>query len=168
LLAFFIANKFAGIFVATSVLVVAVLIALAIGWMVERKLATATLVTGIAGVVFGGLTLALHDERYIKIKVTLVHLSLGLLLLIGLAFGKPLLKPVLGSALQIDDAGWRKLTLRWGLFFFALAGLNELVWRNASTDTWVTFKVFGVIALSVVFLLLQKPLLDKHAIQASE
>ena len=168
LLLFFVANAKFGIFVATAVLVAAVVAALAVTWVVERRLAVAALVTGAMAVVFGGLTLALHDERYIKVKVTCVYVTLAALLLGGLAFGRPLLKPVLGSALPLTDEGWRKLTLRWGLFFLALAGLNELVWRNVSTDTWVTFKVFGVVGLSFVFLLAQKSLIERHAIKPSE
>lgn len=168
LLVFFAVNAKFGIFAATGALVVAVVVALAVTWAVERRLAVAALVTGAMAVVFGGLTLALHDERYIKIKVTCVYVTLGAVLLGGLAFKKSLLAPVLGAALQMTDEGWRKLTLRWGLFFLALAGLNELVWRNVSTDTWVTFKVFGVVVLSFVFLLAQKPLIERHALKPGE
>lgn len=168
LLAFFAANLAFGIFVATGVLIGGIVVALAVSWFVERRIAVATLVINGMAIVFGGLTLALRDERYIKIKVTCVHALLGTTLLVGLAFGKPLLKHVLGTALPLTEEGWRKLTLRWALFFYALAGLNEIVWRNLSTNGWATFKVFGVLGLSFVFFLAQKPLLERHATKPME
>ena len=120
-------------------------------------------VTAIVVVVFGGLTLVLHDETFIKLKPTIIYVLFGGVLLGGLAFGKPLLGLVFDSVFHLTDEGWRKLTLRWALFFFALAVLNEIVWRTQTTDTWVSFKVFGVVPLTFVFAALQYPLLQKYA-----
>lgn len=168
LLAFFAANLLFGILVATGVLVAAVVIALALTWWFERKIAVATLVINGMAIGFGLLTLALRDPRYIKIKVTCVHALLGTTLLVGLAFGKPLLKHVLGAAMPLSERGWRALSLRWAFFFYALAGLNELVWRNVSDRWWGTFKVFGVVGLSLLFLLSQKSLIERHTIKPTE
>ncbi len=93
--------------------------------------------------VFGGLTLWLQDDLFIKMKPTIVNSLFGMALLGGLAFGKPLLPYVLDSVFQLTQEGWRQLTLRWGLFFFLLAAINEVVWRMFSTDFWVAFKVWG-------------------------
>jgi intracellular septation protein len=113
-------------------------------------------------VVFGGLTLALQNEIFIKLKPTIVNTMFGLILLGGLYFRKPLLAIVLDSMFELTDEGWRKLTLRWALFFFALAALNEIVWRTQTTDFWVSFKVFGIMPLTILFALSQTPLLLRH------
>ena len=142
----------------------AVLAALAVGYVKTRHLPTMPLVTAIVVVVFGGLTLFLQDEQFIKLKPTIIYVLFGAVLLGGLAFGKALLGMVLDSVFKLTDEGWRKLTLRWGLFFLALAVLNEIVWRTQSTDFWVTFKVFGVVPLTFIFVALQYPLLTKYAV----
>ena len=111
----------------------------------------------------GSLTLLLHDEHFIKLKPTIIYVLFGAVLLSGLALGKPLLETVFDSVFHLTEEGWRKLTLRWALFFFALAVLNEIVWRSQSTDVWVSFKVFGVVPLTFVFAALQYPLLTKYA-----
>jgi intracellular septation protein len=153
----------AGIFAATAVFIPAVLIALAIGYAKTRHLPVMPLVTAVVVVVFGGLTLALQNETFIKLKPTIIYVLFGAVLLGGLAFGKPLLGMVFDSVFHLTDEGWCKLTLRWGLFFLALAVLNEIVWRTQSTDFWVAFKVFGVLPLTFVFAALQYPLLTRHA-----
>ncbi len=109
------------------------------------------LVTGVFVMVFGGLTLYLADDLFIKLKPTIVNCIFGSILLGGLAFKVPLLKPLLGDAFPLDDEGWVKMTFRWGLFFFFLAVVNEVVWRNFSTDAWVDFKVFGIMPLTMLF-----------------
>ena len=121
----------------------------------------------MAVVFFGALTFVFHDELFIKLKPTIVNTIFGTALLVGLAMGKPLLPVVLDSVLRLTDAGWRTLTLRWGLFFFLLAGLNELVWRTQTTDFWVSFKVFGTMPITIVFALAQVPLILKHEIKSS-
>jgi intracellular septation protein len=115
-------------------------------------------------VVFGGLTLFLQNEIFIKLKPTIVNTLFGLVLLGGLYFRKPLLQIVLDSMFELTEEGWRKLTLRWALFFFALAVLNEIVWRTQTTDFWVSFKVFGIMPLTIAFALAQTPLLLRYEV----
>jgi intracellular septation protein len=171
LVLFFLANAYAGrfgfgedrrIYVATALFIGATLVALAVHYALLRKLPIMPLVSGVVVVVFGGLTLALQDETFIKLKPTIVNTLFGLILLGGLWFRKPLLRIVLDSMFELTDEGWRKLTFRWALFFFVLAILNEVVWRTQSTDTWVTFKVFGIMPLTLVFALAQTPLLMRY------
>jgi intracellular septation protein len=165
LIAFFMANWFGGIFWATGVFMAATAISLAASWLLTRKLAVAPLITAGFVAVFGALTLWLHDDTFIKVKVTLINVLFGALLIGGLAFRQLLLKIVMGEAIRMDDEGWRKLTLRWGIFFFFLAILNEIVWRTQATDTWVNFKVFGLLPLTLVFALAQAPLMTRHMIE---
>ena len=160
---FFFANSRYGIFTATATFMVAVLAALAASYALTRTLPIMPVVTAIIVVVFGGLTLILHDATFIKVKPTIIYALFGAVLLGGLYFNKPLLGIVFDQLFHLTDEGWRKLTWRWALFFLALAVLNELVWRNASTDAWVKFKVFGVMPLTFVFAALQTPLLKKYA-----
>ena len=157
------AGPHAGIFTATTIFIPAVLIALAIGYVKTRHLPVMPVVTAIVVVVFGGATLILQNDQFIKLKPTIIYVLFGSVLLGGLAFGKPLLGVVFDSVFNLTEEGWRKLTLRWALFFFALAVLNEIVWRTQSTDVWVSFKVFGVVPLTFLFGALQYPLLTKYA-----
>jgi intracellular septation protein len=152
-----------GIFVATAVFMVAIVLALAISYALTRHLPMMPLVTAVIVLVFGSLTLVLHDELFIKLKPTIIYLLFGVVLLGGLAFGKSLLGVVFDSVFHLTAEGWRKLTLRWALFFFVLAILNEIVWRTQTTDVWVSFKVFGVVPLTFLFGALQYPLLTKYA-----
>jgi len=175
LVLFFLANAYADrfgvpqdrrIFAATGLFVAATLVALAVHYTLVRRLPIMPLVSGVVVVVFGGLTLALNDELFIKLKPTIVNTLFGLVLLGGLAFGRPLLALVLDSMLTLTEEGWRKLTLRWGVFFLVLAVLNEVVWRTQSTDFWVSFKVFGIMPLTLLFALAQTPLLVRHEARA--
>jgi intracellular septation protein len=167
LIAFFIANARGGIFWGTGIFMAATAVALALSWTLTRRLAMVPLIGAVFVAVFGGLTLWLQNDTFIKVKVTLVNLLFGSILLTGLYFGKQFLKLVLGEALKMDDEGWRILTLRWGLFFFALAALNEAIWRSVSTDLWVNFKVFGILPLTLLFALSQAPLMNRHMIGES-
>ena len=161
-------GEHAGIFTATGVFIPAVLIALAVGYALTRHLPVMPLVTAIVVVVFGSLTLVLQNETFIKLKPTIIYLLFGFVLLGGLAVGKPLLGMVFDFVFRLTDEGWRKLTLRWALFFVALAILNEIVWRTQSTDVWVTFKVFGVVPLTFLFAALQYPLMTRCAVEDRE
>jgi len=152
----------AGLMVATGVLIAATFAVLALSLVLAGRVPWLPLVTAAVVGVFGGLTLWLNDDTYIKMKPTVVQGLFSALLLGGLAVGRPLLKPVLGATWHMDNAGWRLLSLRFAIFFAAMAGLNEAVWRTQSTDVWVTFKVFGLIGLTLLFSLAQAPLMMRH------
>jgi intracellular septation protein len=163
LLVFFAANSRFGIFTATGAFMAAIVLALAVAYALTRHLPIMPLVTAVVVVVFGTLTLVLHDELFIKVKPTIIYVLFGGVLLVGLAFGKSLLGLVFDSVFHLTEEGWRKLTVRWALFFLALALVNEIVWRTQTTDVWVSFKVFGVVPLTFLFAALQYPLLTRHA-----
>ena len=163
LVLFFAANSRYGIFVATATFMAAIVVALAVSYALTRHLPIMLLVTAFIVLVFGGLTLVLQDELFIKLKPTIIYVLFGSVLMGGLALGKPLLGMLFDSVFHLTDEGWRKLTWRWAIFFFALAVLNEIVWRTQTTDVWVTFKVFGVVPLTFIFGALQFPLLTKYA-----
>ncbi len=168
LVLFFFTNYKFGIFPATGVLMVAVLVTLAISYYLTRHLPVMPVVTAVFVLIFGGLTFLFHDELFIKLKPTIVNCLFGTALLGALAMGKSLLPVLLDSVLQLTEDGWRKLTLRWGLFFFALAAINEIVWRNFSTDVWVNFKVWGVMPLTILFALSQVPLILKYELKKDD
>ncbi len=161
-------GKTHGLYPATAALMVATVAALVVSRRLMHRLPIMPLVSGVVVLVFGSLTLILQDELFIKLKPTIVNSLFGTALIGGLAFGKPLLGVVFDSVFDLDDEGWRKLTLRWGLFFFVLAALNEVVWRNFPTDTWVTFKVFGIMPITFLFALAQVPLIQRHAIETDD
>jgi intracellular septation protein len=165
LLIFFAGFKYLGIFGATAAFMAAVLLALAVGWLVEKKLSPMPLVTAVLVMIFGGLTLYLKNDIFIKMKPTVLYAFFGVTLIGGLAFKRLFIKYVFAQAFELDETGWRQLTWRWGLFFLALAVLNEAVWRNASTASWVAFKVWGIIPLIFLFALAQTPFLMKHHIE---
>lgn len=162
LLIFFAAFKYLGIFPATAAFMVAVLVALAIGYVLEKKLSPMPIFTAVLVVIFGGLTLYLQNDLFIKMKPSVLYAFFGALLLGGLRFNRLFIKYVFGQAFELTEAGWIKLTVRWGIFFLALAALNEAVWRTTSTETWVAFKVWGIIPLLFLFALAQTPLVMKH------
>jgi intracellular septation protein len=152
------------IFIATGLFMVATAIALAVSWLLTRTLPIMPLVSGVVVFVFGGLTLWLQDDVFIKMKPTIINTLFGAVLLGGLWFGKSLLGYVFDSAFSLDAEGWRKLTLRWGLFFLFLAIVNEIVWRSFSTDAWVAFKVWGIMPITLVFTFSQMPLIMRHSL----
>jgi intracellular septation protein len=163
LVLFFLANSRFGIFAATGAFMVAVVAALLVSYTMTRQWPIMPVVTAIVVVVFGGLTLALHDETFIKLKPTIIYVLFGGILLGGYILEKPFLAILFDSMFHLTPEGWRKLTLRWALFFFALAVLNEAIWRTQSTDFWVNFKLFGFVPITFVFAALQYPLLMRYA-----
>ena len=156
------------IFLATLVFMVAMAVSLAVSLLWLRHVPVMPLVSGAMVLLFGGLTLYFADDTFIKIKPTAVNLLFGSSLLIGAMLGKPLLKIVLDQMLVLDDAGWHQLSLRWGYFFFVLAGLNELVWRTQSDAVWINFKVFGIMPLTLLFAVSQTPLITRHQIEETD
>jgi intracellular septation protein len=165
LILFFAANARFGIYAATASFMVAIVVALGVSYTLTRHLPVMPLVTAILVLIFGGLTLVLHDELFIKVKPTIIYLLFAGALLGGLAFRKPLLGMVFDSVFNLTEEGWRKLTLRWAVFFLVLAVLNEIVWRTQTTDFWVSFKLFGVVPLTMLFGALQVPLLNKYEVK---
>jgi len=163
LVLFFALNAKLGIFAATGGFMAAVLIALGVSYAMTRHVAIMPLVTAVIVLIFGSLTLILHNDTFIKVKPTIIYVLFGGTLLAGLAFGKSFIGVLFDSVFDLTEEGWRKLTWRWGLFFLALAVLNEIVWRNFATDFWVSFKLFGVVPLTFLFGALQYPLLTKYA-----
>lgn len=153
------------IFVATGLFMAATAIALIASWLLLRTLPIMPMVSGVVVFIFGALTLYLQDDVFIKMKPTIVNTLFGGVLLGGLYFGRSLLGYVFDSAFRLDAEGWRKLTFRWGLFFLFLALANEVVWRNFSTDFWVTFKVWGIMPITLLFTFSQMPLILHHSIE---
>ena len=168
LVLFFAANGRFGIFTATAAFMVAVLIALAVSYVMTRHIAIMPVVTAVIVLVFGGMTLVLHDEQFIKLKPTIIYVLFGGTLLAGLALDKPFLSILFDQMFHLSEEGWRKLTWRWVLFFFALAIANEIVWRTQTTDFWVSFKLFGVVPLTFLFGALQMPLINKYSVERKE
>jgi intracellular septation protein len=152
------------LFVATALFMAATIISLVISKIVLRHLPIMPFVSGIVVLVFGSLSIYLQDETFIKMKPTIINALFGFTLLGGLLFGKSLLGYVFNAAFQLDAEGWRKLTARWGVFFLFLAVLNEIVWRNFTDDTWVAFKVWGTMPITILFTLAQMPLIMKHTV----
>jgi len=165
LLLFFAVDQLADIFLATAVLMVAVAAAFAVSWKMTRKIPILPSATLVFVLIFGGLTLLLGDEEFIKIEVTLTNALCGLFLLAGLVMGKSLLKIAFGDVTDLDDPGWHKLTLRMGLFLIAIAAVNEVVRRSVETDLWVMFRVYGILLLTALFFVSQIPLIKRHLIE---
>ena len=162
LVIFFVAYFGWGLIPATGALMAATLAALVASWLVRRTIPMMAVVTAVIVGVFGGLTLWLNDETFIKIKPTIVQALFAVILLGGLLFKKPMLKYVLGKVWPIDDAGFHKLSFRFGIFFAVMAVLNEIVWRTQDTDTWVLFKVWGLMGLTFVFAMTQIKVFETH------
>lgn len=165
LVAFFAANWLGGIFWGTGVFMAATAVSLAVSWALTRKIAMVPLVSAVFVAVFGALTLWLHSDLFIKVKVTLINALFGAVLLGGAAMGRSYLKLIMGEAVKLQEKAWLTLSVRWGVFFLALAALNEIVWRNFPTDQWVNFKVFGLLPITLVFALANAPYMAKHAIE---
>ena len=168
LLIFFAANAVSGIFTATAVFMAAITLSIALGIAIERKVSPIPLLTFALVLIFGGLTLWLSNEIFIKIKPTILYTMFAAVLVGGLGFNRLFIKYLLGQTLQLADPAWRVLTWRWSVFFLALAIMNEFVWRNTSTDTWVAFKVWGVFPMTLLFALSQTPFIARHQIEGDK
>jgi intracellular septation protein len=166
LVVFFVVNARAGIFWGTGVFMGATVLSLIVSRILFGRIPVMPLVTGVCVMVFGGLTLWLQDDHFIKIKPTIVNALFAGALFFGLLAGQSLLRVIFGEVFRLTDEGWRKLTLRWAFFFTFLAVLNEVVWRSCSTDTWVSFKVFGVMPLTMAFAVAQVGLLRQYELPA--
>jgi intracellular septation protein len=166
LILFFFANSYGGIFFATAAFMLAIMAALAIQYVLIRRVPVVPLVTAAIVLVFGALTLWLQNETFIKVKPTIIYSMFAAILFVGLLTGRPLFALVLDGAFHLTDEGWKKLTWRWAFFFLALAVLNEIVWRTVSTDTWVAFKTFGFLPLTLIFALAQTPVFVRYAAKA--
>lgn len=159
------ARRFApadAIFIGTGAFMAATLAALAYALVVQKRLPPMLLITAVIVLVFGGLTLWLHNQIFVYLKPTIINLLLAAAIFGGLAVGRNPLKLLLGEALTLPEPIWRTLALRFGCFYVFLAALNEVIWRNFSEAFWVNFKVLGVIPLSIAFMLLNAPLLARH------
>tara|TARA_B100001121_G_scaffold294626_1_gene298284 strand:- start:2087 stop:2641 length:555 start_codon:yes stop_codon:yes gene_type:complete len=151
--------------IAIPPLIIATLIALIIVWFFEKKIPPMPLMSGILITFFGGLTLYFNDPIFIYIKPTIINIMFGLALFFGKYFtNEPILKKILGKSIQLTNLGWEILNKRWMFFFFALALLNELVWRTQSEEFWVNFKVWGMLPITLIFTAFQIGLLNKHKI----
>jgi intracellular septation protein len=149
------------IFIATAIFMVATVLSIGVAWAKERRIPPMLAVTLVIVVVFGGLTLYLRDPIFIKIKPTIINCLWAFAIFGGLAVGRNIWKLLFGVAFTLTDESWKALAVRWGLFFLFLAGLNEFIWRTFSEAFWANFKFWGVLPITVLFALLQLPLLMK-------
>ena len=165
---YFAVYRLYGLLPATATMMVTVLVTLGVSWTMLRRLPVMPLVTAAIVLVFGGAALITGDKTFAKVKLTVLYATFSAALFYGLAFGKPILKVVFDEALHLNEAGWRSLTWRWALFFAALAVANELVWRNVEEATWVNFKTFGIMPLTLLFAMAQTPLITRTMIEEAQ
>ncbi|MFZ8865061.1 MAG: septation protein IspZ [Rickettsiales bacterium] len=165
LLLFFITYSFTDIITATVVLAISSIIAFLVILAYSKKVTFMPLFSAIIIGFFGFLTWYLQNPIFIKIKPTILNFSFGLIFLISYFLKKPLVKLLLQQALKMEEHYWLVMTYRWGLFFIFLAILNEFIWRNFSEDFWVSFKVFGMMPITLIFTLAQMPFIIRHQIK---
>jgi|TARA_Y100000310_G_C20563734_1_gene754409 intracellular septation protein len=165
LILFFIANAKYGIIVATKIFVITTIIALVVSYLHLKKVSTPLLITSFLVLIFGGLTIFFKDATFIKLKPTIVYFLFSSFLLLGLMLKKNFLKIYLSNLIKLNEVGWNILTKRWAIFFLTMAILNEIIWRNFSTDFWVSFKVFGFLPITIIFMILQNNLMKKYSIK---
>ena len=166
LVVFFATNYMTGDFMlAVGVLVAATVVALAAGWLLERRISMMALFGCVAVAFFGGLSLYFDNELFIKIKPTVLTVLLAAVIAGGRLLGRNPLGLLMGTQLRMRDAGWRALSWLWVAMFLTTALANEIAWRSLSTDDWVTFKVFGITAISLLFAVLSVPVMTKHQIE---
>ncbi len=160
---FFYYNNDKSLKIAIPPFIIATLIALAVIWFLEKKIPMIPLIGGILILLFGGLTIYFDNPVFIYIKPTIINILFGLGLLFGKFFSDdPILKKMLGKSIQLTDDGWKILNLRWVYFFFALALLNEIIWRTQSEEFWVNFKVWGILPLTIIFTAFQVSIINKY------
>jgi intracellular septation protein len=165
LIVFFVANAKFNLFVATGAFMVAIVAAMIASYVVVRHVPMMAIVTAVIVLVFGTLTLVLHDETFIKIKPTIIYGLFAAILGGGLLFGRSFIAILFNQMFNLTPKGWRILTMRWALFFLAMAVLNEIIWRTQSTDFWVTFKAFGAVPLTMVFAISQMPVIKRYHVE---
>jgi len=168
LLVFFIGNSQFGIFPATGMFMVAMLLSMTASYVVAKRISPMLLVSGVVVLTFGGLTLWLADELFIKLKPTIVNSIFASVLFVGVLTDRLYIKFLFDNAFHLPDFAWKTLTWRWIVFFIFLAGLNEYIWRNYSTDFWVWFKLWGVVPISTLYGIAQMPYIMKHQLKDSE
>ncbi len=165
LIVFFVANAKFNLFVATGAFMVAIVAAMIASYAVVRHVPMMAIVTAVIVLVFGTLTLVLHDETFIKVKPTIIYGLFGAILGGGLLFGRSFIAILFDQVFNLTPKGWRILTMRWALFFLAMAVLNEVIWRTQSTDFWVAFKAFGAVPLTMVFAISQMPVIKRYHLE---
>jgi intracellular septation protein len=165
LLVFFVANAKFNLFVATGAFMVAIVAAMITSYVVVRHIPIMAIVTAVIVLVFGTLTLVLHDETFIKVKPTIIYGLFAAILGGGLLFGRSFIAILFNQMFNLTPKGWRILTMRWALFFLGMAVLNEVIWRTQSTDFWVAFKAFGAVPLTMVFAISQMPVVKRYHLE---
>jgi intracellular septation protein len=166
LVVFFAANYMTGDFMlAVKILVGTTVIALAAGWMLERRVSMMALVGCVAVAFFGGLSVYFENDLFIKIKPTVLTCLLAAVIAGGRLLGRNPLGAIMGSQIRMDDAGWRAISWVWVAMFLSTALANEIAWRSLSTDDWVTFKVFGITGISLIFTVISVPIMTRHQIE---
>jgi intracellular septation protein len=165
LIVFFVANAKFNLFVATGAFMVAIVAAMIASYVVVRHVPMMAIVTAVIVLVFGTLTLVLHDETFIKVKPTIIYSLFAAILGGGLLFGRSFIAILFDQMFNLTPKGWRILTMRWALFFLGMAVLNEIVWRTQSTDFWVAFKAFGAIPITMIFAMTQMPVVKRYHLE---
>ena len=165
LIVFFVANAKFNLFVATGAFMVAIVAAMIASYVVVRHVPVMAIVTAVIVLVFGTLTLVLHDETFIKVKPTIIYGLFAAILGGGLLFGRSFIAILFNQMFNLTPKGWRILTMRWALFFLGMAALNEIIWRTQSTDFWVAFKAFGAIPLTMIFAISQMPVIKRYHLE---
>jgi intracellular septation protein len=165
LIVFFVANAKFNLFVATGAFMVAIVAAMIASYVVVRHVPIMAIVTAVIVLVFGTLTLVLHDETFIKVKPTIIYGLFAAILGGGLLFGRSFIAILFNQMFNLTPKGWRILTMRWALFFLGMAALNEIVWRTQSTDFWVAFKAFGAIPITMIFAMTQMPVIKRYHLE---
>lgn len=168
LVVFFVTYKFANIFVATGALMLVTVVTLGISYYLTKKIAIIPLVTGVMVLVFGGLTLWLNSEWFIKLKLTIIYVLLAVGMYAGLYMGRPFAKVMLEMAFELPEWCWKTLTHRIAAMFLVVAGMNEVVRQTLSTDDWVNFKVIGVPLLMLAFFAANTPFILRNEVRSRD